>query len=48
MTWKVVAATNHDQLAKQLTALTAAGFTIFTVLALDHAFTIVAYTERQP
>ena len=47
VTWKVVTASTPDALAKQLTALTAAGFVVHTILQSDdqHQFTIVAYAS---
>jgi hypothetical protein len=49
VTWKVVTATNAERLAQQLTALTAAGFTIHTVLGglAGSAFTIVAWGDTR-
>jgi hypothetical protein len=45
--WKVVVAASPERLAQQLTALTAAGFTIHTIAGglAGSAFTIIAYTS---
>lgn len=45
MTWKVVTASTPEQLAKQLTALTTAGFVVHTILQGPQHFTIVAYVS---